>query len=139
MPASSGIYAARNDAHTALVKAALEALAMRGITAWPNQTGVWFEDGGRPHKYGKKGSADIMAIIPRRATIYHRNGDLLCQGTTIGQHAEFEAKTGRAVQSENQKKHQKFVVERNGGLYIVFYSVEGLLGILQDEGVLSLS
>lgn len=113
----------RNEAHTALVRAALEQLAIRGYTAWGNQTGVWFEeDTGRPHKYGKTGSADIFCILPI---------PVQSVGRTFGIHAEFEAKTGAAVQKKNQKLHQKFVVERNGGIYVVFRSVEGLFDAIK--------
>lgn len=117
--------------HTELVKAALEALALKGISAWPNQTGVWFERGvkdikGRPHKFGKKGSADIFAIIPVLGTIKGKS-------KKVGMHCEFEAKTGKASQNENQEKHQEFVVEKNGGLYIIFRSVDELFEEIQDR------
>lgn len=113
-------------AHTALVRSALEDLAINGYTAWQNQTGVWFEKNdndptkkGRPHKYGKAGSADIFLILP--VTIH---------GVVIGVHIEAEAKTGNAKQSVNQKKHQKYVVERNGGVYFVFRTTAELLNQL---------
>jgi len=108
-----------NEAHTKLVREALQELAIQGYTAWENQTGVWFEENGRPHKYGKKGSADIIAIYPIE---YH--------GIKFGIHCEFEAKTGNAVQKKNQKLHQKFVVERNGGIYIVFRAAD-----VSDEAI----
>lgn len=101
---------AHNEAHTALVNAALDALALNGYTAYKNETGAWFEDSGRVHKYGKKGSADIICLMPPR-----------------GRHVECEAKTGVGKQSPGQIKHQKFVVERNGGVYILFRDVDFLL------------
>ena len=111
-----------NEAHTALVRTALQALATVGHTAWQNETGVWFEENGRPHKYGKKGSADIFCILP----IYVQS-----VGRTFGIHAEFEAKTGTGKQPKHQKLHQEFVVERNGGIYILFRSVDGLLDAIK--------
>lgn len=105
---------ANNEAHTALVREALQELALQGYTAWQNETGVWFEENGRPHKYGKKGSADIFCILPVQVG-----------NKKFGIHAEFEAKTGTGRQSKNQKLHQEFVVERNGGIYIVFRATDG--------------
>lgn len=118
---------AHNAAHNALVKSALEELAINGYTAWESETGVWFEKNqkggkGRPHKFGKIGGGDITIILPRPAlNIY--TGERI----TIGQHVEAEAKTGSGRQNPNQKKHQEFVVERNAGAYILFRSVEELL------------
>lgn len=107
---------AHNEAHNALVRAALQELALNGYTAWESESGVWFEPGtGRPHKFGKKGGGDITGILPPH-----------------GRHFEAEAKTGTGRQSDNQKKHQEFVVERNGGLYILFRSVPELLQKLRE-------
>lgn len=99
--------------HQLLVKQAEEWLAINGYFAWPNQTGAAFRDG-QFLKYGKKGSADILAVIRSR-------------------HCEFEAKTGDAVQSKNQKIHQR-MVEKHGGLYLVFYSVAELIDQLTAAG-----
>jgi hypothetical protein len=107
---------ANNEAHNLLVNSALQELALQGYTAWKNDTGVWFEENGRPHKYGKKGSADIFCILP-----------IVVAGRKFGIHAEFEAKTGTGRQSKSQALHQEFVVERNGGIYILFRSVPDLL------------
>src|ERR1700747_470633 len=104
----------RNDAHTALVREALEKLALGGITAWQVNTGAHKTQSGGYIKYGKTGAADICAIIPRKI------GKVI-----IGQHCEFEAKTGMRAETQseknksdrkNQRLHQQFVVERNGGL-----------------------
>jgi hypothetical protein len=113
---------ANNEAHTALVRDALQELALQGYTAWQNETGVWFEENGRPHKYGKKGSADIFCILP-----------IEIAGRKFGVHAEFEAKTGTGRQSKTQKLHQEFVVERNGGIYILFRSVPELLEEIKKQ------
>jgi hypothetical protein len=113
---------ANNDAHTALVREALQELALRGYTAWPNQTGAMKTDSGGFLKFGKVGSADIFCILPIQV------GD-----KKLGIHAEFEAKTGTGRQSKNQKLHQEFVVERNGGIYILFRSVPELLNQIVNK------
>jgi hypothetical protein len=115
---------ANNQAHNDLVRSALQELAINGYTAWANQTGVWFDSDGRPHKYGKKGSGDIMIILPvlvQFASGFKR---------LVGWHIEAEAKTGTGRQSENQNLHQEFCVERNGGGYILFRDVPYLLAEL---------
>jgi len=105
-----------NEAHTILVREALQELALQGYCAWPVNTGATKTDSGGFIKFGKKGGADISAIIPI---------PVKSAGRTFGIHAEFEAKTGNAVQRKNQKLHQEFVVERNGGIYIVFRATDG--------------
>ena len=93
--------------HKQLKNDALEWLATAGYFAWPNETGGTFIDG-RFMKFGKKGSGDILAVLGPH-----------------GRHAEFEAKTGDASQSKGQRVHQS-MVEKRGGLYLVFRSVEDL-------------
>jgi len=107
---------ANNDAHTALVREALQELALQGYTCWANQTGALRTESGGFLKFGKVGSADIFCVLP-----------IFWHDRKFGVHAEFEAKTGTGRQSKNQKLHQEFVVERNGGVYIVFRSVPELL------------
>jgi len=124
---------AHNEAHNALVRDALQELAMAGYTAWKNETGVWFEytvergklKKGRPHKYGKTGSGDIIIILPMMLQF--------CSGVKrlVGWHIEAEAKTGTGRQSEDQGLHQQFCVEKNGGEYILFRSTAELLAALQ--------
>lgn len=103
-----------NAAHTALVRDALQELAIAGYCAWPNNTGAVKNENGQFIKFGKKGSADIILILPPN-----------------GRHVECEAKTGSGVQNKNQKIHQKYVVEKNGGAYIVFRSTAELLAKLR--------
>lgn len=101
--------------HTRLVNQLLEALALAGILAWPNNTGaIKYE--GRFLRYGKKGSGDIIAVLP-----------------PSGRHAEIEAKTGNATQRKEQKTHQR-IVEKMGGLYIVARSPEDMLEQLARNG-----
>lgn len=115
---------AHNQAHADLITFALRELAKAGYCAWSNPTGVWFErdeqhpeERGRPHKYGKTGSGDIFCVLPPH-----------------GRHAEFEGKVGKDTQRESQAKHQKYVVERNGGLYILFRSAQELISELKRIG-----
>lgn len=103
-----------NEAHTALVRAALEELAVQGYTAWAQNTGAFKTASGGFVKFGKVGGGDIMGILPPH-----------------GRHFEAEAKTGSGKQSKNQKLHQEFVVERNGGIYILFRSVDELMSELK--------
>lgn len=105
----------QSAAHTALVRSALEELAIHGYTAWKNNTGAKKTESGAFIKYGKVGSADILLILP-----------------PWGRHIECEAKTGKAVQNNNQKIHGDLVVRRNGGAYIVFYNVPELLCALAE-------
>jgi hypothetical protein len=91
--------------HKQLKNDALEWLATAGYFAWPNETGGAYVKGSFI-RYGKKGSGDIIAVIQSR-------------------HCEFEAKTGGGEQSKAQKIHQQ-MVEKHGGLYLVFRSVEDL-------------
>jgi hypothetical protein len=99
--------------HKKLKNDALEWLAVAGYFAWPNETGATEIDG-RFMRFGKKGSGDILAVIHSR-------------------HCEFEAKTGNAVQSKHQRIHQ-LMVEKHGGLYIVFRSLEDLQCQLKAAG-----
>jgi len=108
---------ANNEAHTALVREALQELALQGYTCWANNTGAVKTEHGGFLKFGKVGSADIFCILPMQIG-----------NKKLGIHAEFEAKTGAGRQSKNQRLHQEFVVERNGGIYVLFRSVPELLG-----------
>lgn len=122
---------AHNEAHNALVAAALQELAIKGYTAWKNETGVWFDhdedakdNKGRPHKYGKKGSGDIIILLP--VMVQFASG----AKRIIAWHIEAEAKTGSGVLNKNQRLHKEFCVERNGGVHITFYDVPALLADL---------
>lgn len=107
----------QSAAHTALVNAAIEALALRGYTAWKTAAGAMRNEDGYFMKYGKKGAGDITGILPPN-----------------GRHFEAEAKTGGGAQNKNQKLHQQFVVERNGGLYILFHTLDELFSGLAAAG-----
>jgi hypothetical protein len=54
----------------------LEWLALAGVFAWRNNTGALLDANGRLVKFGKRGSADIIAVLPPH-----------------GRHAEFECKS----------------------------------------------
>jgi len=103
-----------NEKHTKLVHEALVALAKAGYSAWLNNTGGTKTQSRGWVTFGKKGSGDILLVLQ-----------------PFGTHTELEAKTGNAVQRQSQKIHQKYVVEKNGGIYIVFHSVEELLSLIK--------
>jgi hypothetical protein len=126
---------AHNAAHNALVKSALEALAIEGYKAWESETGVWFEKNatggrGRPHKFGKKGGGDITIILPLYFQVIIGGNRTITK--KVGLHVEAEAKTGTGRQSPNQIRHQKFLVEPAGGVYILFRTVDELLCRLKE-------
>ena len=101
--------------HKQLKNDALEWLATAGFFAWPNEVGGAYVKGSFI-KYGKKGSGDILCVLGPH-----------------GRHAEFEAKTGDADQSKAQKVHQQ-MVEKRGGLYLIFRSVEDLQQQMRTAG-----
>src|SRR4051794_16870720 len=84
-PGDTGEAVSNSAEHKALVNSALEWLAQNRYFAWPNQTGAAKVEG-RFIRFGKVGSADILSVL-----------------APDGRHAEFEAKTGNAVQRKGQK------------------------------------
>lgn len=117
-----------NNAHTNLVRAGLVALSAAGHLAWDNQTGSgWVGkligrtaagrtilEMARPISFGLPGSADIIGLLD----------------SGIGLAAE--AKTGTGRQRENQRKFQA-AWEKRGGIYVLFRSVDELLGAIRDR------
>jgi hypothetical protein len=110
-----------SEAHSRLVKECVEELALRGYPAWPNQTGMAWRDR-RPVRFGKKGSGDVLTVLPRRIA-----------GELVGVHGEIECKTGGAVQSKKQKAHMR-VVLGCGAVYLVIRSRDELKGWLDRNG-----
>ena len=100
-----------------------------GYAAWQNQTGAAWRDG-RLLKYGKKGSGDILVLLPT-----------LIAGRVYGVHGEVECKTGGASQNKGQRIHMR-VVRQNGGVYVVAHTPEemaselALLGYGPRHGVI---
>ena len=92
-----------------------------GFAAWPNRTGAAQIDG-RFIPFGKKGSGDIIAILPR-----------INDGTVYGIHGEIECKTGAATQSKFQKAHMR-MVRSSGGVYLVVRAREELRAQLAEAG-----
>lgn len=119
---------AGGNAHTNLVREALVALSSAGHLAWDNQTGSgWVGkfinrtaigrvilDRARPISFGLPGSADIIGV--------------LVDGTPLAA----EAKTGSGRQRPNQAKFQT-AWEKRRGFYIVFRSVDELMGVIGDR------
>ena len=50
--------------HNELLKAAMEYLELRGVFAWPNNTGGAMVKGGHFMRFGTRGSPDIIGILP---------------------------------------------------------------------------
>lgn len=117
-----------DNAHTALVRAALVALSSAGHLAWDNQTGSgWVGkyiartatgrtviDNARPVSFGLPGSADILGILMSGAPL------------------AAEAKTGTGRQQKNQHNFQ-IAWEKRGGIYILFRSVDDLMESVNDR------
>lgn len=117
-----------DNAHTTLVRSALVALSQQGHLVWDNQTGAgWVGkfitrtatgrtilDSARPISFGLPGSADIIGV-------------LVC-----GKPLAAEAKTGTGRQRKNQQNFQA-AWEKRGGIYVVFRSVDELLGMICDR------
>jgi hypothetical protein len=85
----------------------------RFCRVWRNNTGMLFDRGGRPVKFGLKGSADISGI--------------LCDGRRL----EIEVKQISGKQREDQKNFERMIL-KFGGVYILARSVDdATLGVFQ--------
>ena len=93
----------------------LRFLEIRGIYHWRNNCGAVQIAPGRFMRFGKKGSSDILGILP--------GGRLLC--------VECKSKTGRL--SPDQKAFLE-EVKALGGLAVVARDWKELDQILKDEG-----
>ena len=102
-------------AHSKLVADILVALSRAGVLAWKNHTGMGRTMAGNPIRFGLKGSADILAVLPPR-----------------GRFAGIEVKTGTGRQRTQQGKFEK-AVQMRGGLYLVARSVEDALALVEEE------
>lgn len=101
-------------AHNALVDEILLRLgSFTCIRLWRNETGAAYREGKLIH-YGVKGSPDIEGILSPN-------------GTYIG----FECKTGRAVQSDQQRAWEA-MIKRMGGYYFVVHSTQEALEYLSQ-------
>ncbi len=100
--------------HSQLIRDAIEYLSLNGYFVWENKTGGTPTDRGGFVTYGKPGSADIIGIMSDGS----------------GRHLEMEAKIPPDTQSKKQKVHQ-MMIERHGGVYIVFRTIEELAVALQ--------
>ena len=102
-------------AHSKLVSEILVALSRAGVFAWKNHTGMGRSMAGNLMRFGLKGSADILAVLPPR-----------------GRFAGIEVKTGTGRQKATQSNFEKAVALR-GGLYLVARSVEDALELVNGE------
>lgn len=95
--------------HSELVNACLLELSGRGVMCWKNQTGVAraMDNPQRIIKFGLKGSADILGVMPG------------------GRAIAVECKTGTGRQHGKQPQFQK-AFETRGGLYVLARSIDDL-------------
>lgn len=100
---------AKGKAETALVRAVLEYLQLRGIPSWRNNTGAatYVDKYGRKRhvKYGVPGASDILGLIPP-------TGRLLA----------IECKAGKIKPTDKQIEFLDMVREA-GGLAVVAYDL----------------
>lgn len=92
---------------TDLVKQIIEYLTICGVDVWRQNTG-----GRTTFRWGKKGSGDISGILPD------------------GRRLEIECKSKGKAQSEDQKDFHA-MIEKNGGVYILAYSIADVLPIVK--------
>lgn len=105
-------------AHQDLVDAILLRHGARSdLTLWPRNTGKVQTIDGRWVTFGMKGAADIEGIYSP------------CQHIR-GHHVEIEVKTGKAVQTKQQRRFQ-LMIDRRGGTYIVARSTDLALPICE--------
>lgn len=75
-----------------VLKAVLDALKLRGVYAWRNNSGALFNPAGRPVRFGKVGSADVFGLLfngrflaievkapGREGTLTEAQWEFLCQ------------------------------------------------------------
>ena len=98
-------------------QACLQWLLVRGIYAWNNSTGAMEIRPGQYMKFGKKGSSDIIGILP--------GGRFLA--------VECKSRGGRL--SERQKEFLK-AVNDCGGLGIVAYGIDDIETAFLEAGIL---
>lgn len=105
-----------SKAHQELLDQVLLALGKRpDVRLWKNATGVARSlDSERVVSFGLKGSSDLIGILK------------------TGKFLAVEIKTGKAVQTEQQKNFQA-MIERFGGLYILARSVQDALDQLEKN------
>lgn len=99
-----------------VVSSCLGLLELMSITAWRNNTGALKNDKGRLVRYGKKGSADIIGILP--------GGRFLS--------VECKAPGGKARPDQIEFMN---MINNNGGLACIVHSVDELLIELKKAGV----
>ena len=102
----------KENRETALVQNCLIHLKRQDIFAWRNNTGtLWVS--GRVVSFGKKGSADIIGLLP--------------DGRFLG----IECKVGANKQNDKQREFQQ-QIESNNGVYLLVYTLDELKMGLSD-------
>ena len=128
----------RENRETALVRAALELLHRHGIPAWRNNTGMAVglsqlkkpgadPDKFRPTRYGVKGMADIIGIVPRDIRACE------CRdGWRHGQFLAIECKVGRGTLSYDQWVILSDIRDAGGIAITLYDDCEGLIDAIRD-------
>lgn len=99
-----------------VVSSCLGLLEIIGIQAWRNNTGALKDNKGRLVRYGKKGSADIIGILP--------GGKFLS--------VECKAPGGRVRPDQIDFMN---MINKNGGLACIVHSCDELMEVLKKNGV----
>jgi hypothetical protein len=106
----------KKPSETQLVRACLDLLHLHRIPAWRNNSGAW-KVGNRFVRFGEKGSADILGVLP--------GGRLLA----------CECKLPGKLPTEAQSAWLERV-RQAGALACVVTSVKELEDVLRDHGVI---
>ena len=96
--------ARKSGPHATLCKNAVDWLTLQGAFVWVNNTGMLRDRNGRPVRFGKRGCADIIGVLPG------------------GRFFGAEAKFGRDVLRADQVEWAERVEER-GGYVCVFHDL----------------
>jgi hypothetical protein len=95
--------------------ACIEYLAVRQIFAWRNNSGAIQVRPGQFMRFGIKGSADIIGVLPD------------------GRFLAVEVKSAKGQLSDEQKRFLE-TIAANGGLAIVARSIDDIETVLKQEG-----
>lgn len=102
----------------AVVRACLDFLEIKQITAWRNNTIGIYDERRKAYRTnaGRNGVADIIGCLPG------------------GRFLAIECKAGKGRLSPAQVEFQRDII-RAGGLHIVAYRVEDVIEVLEAEGI----
>lgn len=94
------------------------------LRIFDRHVGLFFTKNGDPIRIGMNGQADCWAIYK-------------CKNAKLLLHIELEFKTGKAIQSKDQKNWEKFITEHNGTYLIIrndsqVYELKKILDIYEN-------